>query len=391
MRVAYVCADPGVPVFGSKGCSVHVREVIAGLLEQGADVTLFARNVDGEIPERLKQIQVVPLPALPKSSDAGARELKALAGNADLLGMLRDRGPFDIVYERYSLWSTAAMEHAYASGIPGLLEVNAPLIEEQMRYRTLVNIDAAEATARTVFRTASALLAVSSGVRDYLCTMPGTTGKVHLVPNGVDVDRFCPSVAPALGDSNVTTVGFLGGLKPWHGVELLIQAFVGVSWQVPNIRLLIVGDGPQRALLQSMAACHPACNIVFTSGIDPSQVPAYLASIDIGVAPYPDLDGFYFSPLKVYEYMAMGMAVVASNIGDMPCIIDSGVSGMLTAPGDIADLQNALLVLLSQPQTRLSMGAAARRQVSEKHTWTATTRRILQIAEWSVVKAKVAI
>ncbi len=391
MRIAYVCADPGVPVFGSKGCSVHVQEVLACLLKANVEVTLFARNLDGSQPEALKRARVVCIPALPKMKDVGARELEAHASNAEILSLLQEYGPFDMVYERYSLWSYAAMQFARREEIPGLLEVNAPLIEEQIQYRTLVNLEIAQATARSVFQAASVLLAVSSGVRDYLATLPGTAGKVHVVPNGVDIVRFHPSTVPALPCDRCTTIGFLGGLKPWHGVELLVQAFVGLSGQVRDLRLLIVGEGPQRQLLQDMAAAHPECNIVLTGNVAPAMVPSYLASMDIGVAPYPNLEGFYFSPLKVYEYMAMGLPVVASNIGDMHSILDDSVSGLLTPPGDVDALQSALYRLVCQPMLRESMGLAARRQVSERHTWMATTQRILQIAEWSVIRAKVAI
>lgn len=391
MRVAYVSADPGVPVYGTKGCSAHVREVVGCMLQQKLRVTLLARNLDGRRPDSLAGTHCVSLPAISRKDDANTRELKALASNADILRLLRSTGPFDMVYERYSLWSSAAMEYARESGIPGLLEVNAPLIQEQALYRTLINREAAQTSACRVFGAASALLAVSGGVREYLETVPSTIGKIHVVSNGVDVKRFKPWIVPILPAPDCITVGFVGGLKPWHGVENLVRAFSVIAKQYPQSRLLIVGDGPQRQLLEEMAAEHPDCNIVFTGNVESTEVPGYLSSMDIGVAPYPNLEGFYFSPLKVYEYMAMGLPVIASNIGDMESIIDHEVSGLLTTPGDVNSLVSALNQLLASHSRRIQMGAAGRREVCENHTWAATTRRIMDIAQSCEIGTKVAL
>ncbi len=137
MRVAYVCSDPGVPVFGSKGCSVHVQEVLRAMLELGIEVVLFARRFDSDPPPELDAITVQPLSPLPKQ-EAGARERAALAANDSLRSALKAAGPFDWVYERYALWSFAAMEHARAAGIPGLLESAALRCQLAARARRLI-------------------------------------------------------------------------------------------------------------------------------------------------------------------------------------------------------------------------------------------------------------
>src|SRR5262249_30785177 len=127
MRIAYVCADPGVPVYGHKGCSIHVQEVVRGLRGHGASVELFATCLTGEPPADLSEVPAHPLPAVPRGEPA-LRERAAVAANDGLREALRRDGPFDLVYERYSLWSFAAMEHAREARVPGLLEVNAPLV-----------------------------------------------------------------------------------------------------------------------------------------------------------------------------------------------------------------------------------------------------------------------
>src|SRR5262249_57013720 len=153
MRTAYVCADRGIPVFGHKGCSVHVQEVLRAFARLGARIELFTSRPEGEPPAGLETIRIHPLPRVPKA-DQAVREQAAQAANEALYQMLEREGPFDLVYERYSLWSYAGMEHARDAGTPGLLEVNAPLIDEQAEHRVLVDRSAAEQVAERAFAAA---------------------------------------------------------------------------------------------------------------------------------------------------------------------------------------------------------------------------------------------
>lgn len=381
MRIAYVCADPGVPVFGRKGSSVHVQEVIRAMVRHGADVTLFANRFDGEAPPDLASIAVETLPQAPKG-DPAEREQRLLAGNLELSDRLRARGPFDLVYERYSLWSHAAMEHAAASGVPGVLEVNAPLIEEQANHRDLVDRPAAEDVARRVFSAASVIAAVSEPVRAYVESYPATSGKVMVVPNGVNPERFPEEIDPAiLPEPGTFVVGFVGTLKRWHGLPVLVDAFERLHTMDSGMRLLIVGDGNERDALEAdVAARGLQQSVTFTGAVAPADVPAYLASMDAGVAPYPDLQDFYFSPLKVFEYMAAGLPVVASDIGQMTDAITHRVTGMLCAPGDATALADALGELRVDHDLRLSMGKAARSTVLKQHTWDGVVSQVLDAA-----------
>src|SRR5438552_17094326 len=147
MRIAYVCADPGVPVFGRKGCSGHVQEMIRAFRRSGADVELFAARADGPLPPELDGVHVHRLPAV----RAAAPGIAAVEGlNCALAVGLSQAAPFDMVYERYSLWSAAAMEHAHAAGVPGVLEVDAPRIEAPAEHRELRDTRGAGAMAAPV-------------------------------------------------------------------------------------------------------------------------------------------------------------------------------------------------------------------------------------------------
>lgn len=378
MRAAYICADRGVPVFGSKGSSVHVQEILRALLRRGVRVDLFAANVGGSVPPGLEAVQVH---ALPIAQAAGPlAERAALAANGYLQLALRREGPFDLVYERYSLWSFAAMETARAGGVPGVLEVNAPLIEEQAKYRQLYDRNGAECVAAHVFGAAKRILAVSEGVAAYLDRFGSFASRVRLTPNGVDTERFRPGLDPSRPAASGTyTVGFVGSLKPWHGLETLIEAIAILASTGHRTRLLVVGDGPERSrLIASLEARNIDHMAEITGAVAPRDVPAMLASMDVGVAPYPELEGFYFSPLKVYEYMSSGLPVVASRIGQLRGLIEDGVNGLLCTPGEPRALAAALTRLRDDSIMRNRLGIAARATVLESHTWDSVLARSLE-------------
>ncbi len=376
MRLAYISADPGVPVYGSKGASVHVQEVVRALGRQGAKVTLVTSRIGGNAPADLEEVRVLELPKLPKC-DSALREQAALANNVQLTALLGREGPFDAVYERYSLWSFAGMETARRWGVPGLLEVNAPLIDEQLEHRGLVHREEADGVAARVFAAATALLPVSGEVASYLKDFPGTRNKIRVTPNGVDPARFLPSCP----DPAAFTVGFVGTLKPWHGVEVLLAAFAALRQEVPVARLLLVGAGPEQGRLDAEAArLGLGAAVEFTGAVAPERVPALLARMDVAVAPYPAQEQFYFSPLKVYEYMAAGLPVVASRVGQLSELIDDGRSGLLCPPGDAAALTRALARLADDATLRRRLAASGRETVLRAHTWARVAERILELA-----------
>jgi glycosyltransferase involved in cell wall biosynthesis len=372
MRVAYVCADYGIPVFGCAGGAIHVQEVVRVLLALGCRVELYAAAIQGTPAADLASVGVHELRPW-RTADEGA--------NQQLAATLAAAGPFDLVYERYSLWSCGAMEHARRVGVPGVLEVNAPLIEESMTYRKPIDGDAAAGIRARVFAAASLVAVVSRELVPYVEQHAPAAGRVHVVPNAINPRRF-PGDVPATHPAapGVFTVGFVGSMKAWHGLPTLVAAFAELHRRDPASRLLLVGDGPERGRTEAaLTACGVREATLFTGAVPPDAVPGLLASMDVAVAPSPDLPMFYFSPLKVFEYMAAGLPVVASRVGQLREVLAGEGRGVLCPPGDVTALVDALDRLRRDRLRRERLGRAARAYVLAHYTWDANVQRILRL------------
>ena len=380
MHVAYVCLDPGVPIFGSKGCSVHAQETIREMRRQSIRVTLFASRLGGVTPSGLEDVDVHELHV--SQSDAEARERSIIESNRTIHDRLHGGGPFDFVYERYSLLSCSAMEFARKVDIPGLLEVNSPLIEEQLQHRRLLNLREARNTTKLAFSAASSLLPVSEEVGQFLLEFPVPAARIEVIPNGVDPGRFTEALSSSgTRSTDVFTIGFVGTLKPWHGVSTLIDAFSTLARHQSGRRLLIVGDGPERAHLEEQVAqLGIDTEVEFTGAVLPEQIPQLLARMDVAVAPYPASNSFYFSPLKLFEYMAAEIPVVASRIGQISRILTHEVNGLLCQPGHSQELVAAIERLRSDAGLRNGIAAAGRNCVLREHTWQKVVERIVERA-----------
>jgi glycosyltransferase involved in cell wall biosynthesis len=342
-------------------------------------VELFAVRRGGDWPPGLRGLRVHDLPA--PAGEGSAREQGALAVNRALRIALEAAGRFDFVYERYSLWSFAGMEYARDRRIPGLLEVNAPLVDEQRAFRELFDVAAAEAAATRAFGAASRLLAVSDEVASHLGSRPEARGRIEVVANGVDTQRFHPRLRAGRPETGAFTVGFVGSLKAWHGLPILVQAFAELCRRVPAARLLVVGDGPERGrLLAVLSAAGVAERARLTGAVDPARVPELVASMDAAVAPYPARGPGYFSPLTVDESRAGGVPVVASRIPPLERLVEDGVTGLLVEPGEAGQLRLALERLADEPELRARLAQAARAKVLRSGTWEAVGRRILALA-----------
>lgn len=381
MNIAYINADPGIPSYGTKGSSIHVQEIIRSMINNGARVDLYTPRVDGNTPSGLEEVKIIKLPDAPKG-DLETRENLCIDMNSDLLRYLRDSKKYDLIYERYSLWSYSAIEYAKQNKIPSVLEINAPLIEEEKKYRKLINEDTALGIAKKNFNNSPVLTVVSDPIRKYVQRFLNNDKEVYVFPNGVNTKKFNNAKQPELGNiKGKFVIGFVGSLKKWHGVSMLIDAFELFLKRNPQSILLIVGDSKERANLENQINSKGISDsVILTGSVEHSQIPGYLASLDIAVAPYLDDQNFYFSPLKIYEYMAAGVPVLASDVKQIQSIVKDFENGKLFAPGNVGSLCDNLQFLKDNKDISQKIGNEGKESV-KNNSWDAIAKRIIDIVK----------
>jgi glycosyltransferase involved in cell wall biosynthesis len=379
MRIAYVCADGGIAVFGDKGASVHITAMAGAFRGTGHDLHLLcARRGLGSADYPVEQVAVTLPPHETRADKERGHIATAAAIEARLLALHHD-WPFDLIYERYSLWSAAGVRAARQLNVPVVVEVNAPLVSEQAEFRALALTGVARAIEAEVFRTADALAVVSDELVPYVTARGALPGRVQVIRNAVDTAHFTPQVRPAQVPGipeDAFVVGFSGSLKAWHGLDTLLPAFRTLRDRLPRAQLLVVGDGPLKTWVEGYAAgAGLAKAVTLTGWVGHADLPALLARMDVATAPYPAAAGHYFSPLKLYEYLAVGRPVVASRIGQTAKVLDGTDAALLIPPGDPVALADALLRLADDPAltARLSHNAAIE---GRRHDWSDNARAV---------------
>src|SRR5947209_7279936 len=211
--------------------------------------------------------------------------------------------------------------------------------------------------------------------------------RVHVVPSGVDATLFQPgSTEPSsrarwgLGAGPI--LGFVGGLRRWHGVEALPTLLERLVQRYRGLRLVIVGDGPLRGELEhALKERGLTRSVVFTGSLPHEEVADLIRQFDVALAPYPRPEhAFYFSPLKVFEYMACGIPVVAAGLGQIVEVVRDGETGLLYPPGELDALTVACDRLLADPALRQRLGQAAAKEVHGLYTWDQNAARVVELA-----------
>jgi glycosyltransferase involved in cell wall biosynthesis len=224
--------------------------------------------------------------------------------------------------------------------------------------------------------------------------------KILVNPNGVEPDLYSPSVdGSAVRDRyqlhGKTVIGFIGTFGPWHGAEVLAQAFGRLITAYPHyrssVRLLMIGDGVKMGEVTSSISAADVQDLAVLTGIVPqAEGPRHLAACDILASPHvPNPDGtpFFGSPTKLFEYMAMGKGIVASDLDQVGEILEHGRAARMVKPGSVDDLVAGLRDLIERPDERARLGAEARRLAVERHTWREHTRRIIEALRARVAAA----
>lgn len=331
----------------------------------------------------------------PLSDFCGHEEIPAIHFNGRLVREARSAlagRQVSFVYQRCGLFSFSGLELALELGAPFVLEYNGSEVWSARHWgRPLRNERLARRIETLLLEKAALVTVVSRPLRDELLRRGIGEDRILVNPNGVDPERYSPAVDGGgvrrrHGLEGRRVVGFIGTFGRWHGAEVLAEAFGRLltrrqEWR-QDVRLLLIGDGLTRSEVEAAALRHGARDQLVLTGLVPQEEgPSHLAACDVLVSPQvrnPDGTPFFGSPTKVFEYMAMGKGIVASNLDQMGEVLAHEETALLVEPGDVEGLTSAIERLLSDEPLARRLGDAARRSVLARHTWAEHTRRIVE-------------
>jgi glycosyltransferase involved in cell wall biosynthesis len=367
VKILYAAIDQTVP--GTKGGSVHVSAVAEGLAALGHDVHVLAQRGAHPFPPGRVRWQGMRPPF-------GAKQLRWLR-TGEVTRIARETRP-DVVIERYYNFGGEGIAAGRAVGATTVLEVNAPVVDFPGSKKALLDkallVEPMRRWRERLVRDAD--LIVTPNVQILPPGIPRE--KIAQLEWGADTSRFRPGAmghVPFVRPEGTVAV-FAGAFRSWHGAVHLVRAIRELRQRGrSDIAAIMIGDGPELANVRAEAA--GVSGIIFTGAIAHERMPAALASADIGVAPFdtaahgPLSLGFYWSPLKMFEYMATGLPVVAPAVDRIPSLVADEREGLLYDHNRSGALADALERLASDPALRERLGRAARARAEREYGWDA--------------------
>jgi glycosyltransferase involved in cell wall biosynthesis len=373
-------------IAAADGMRVHITELVHALRQAGHVVHIVGPS-GAETPAQPPSAGGLERAAdtLRKLLPASAFELLELAYNIPAYLRLRRAAKTfkpDVLYERYNLYLLAGLFLRQRKHLPMILEVNSPLAAERAEFGHLKLKRIAGRCERSLWRGADAALPVTDVLADQVRLARGTADGVHVVHNGANLDqRPDPAAVAAVRaryglNEDMIVLGFVGFVRAWHGVGWAIEALPELP---ERTHLLIVGDGPARAELEARAEALGVGHRVHFSGRVPHDaVPAHMQCFDIALQTAAVA---YASPLKLFEYMALGRAIVAPDQPNIREVLSDGDNALLFTPDSADSFRAALHSLCRDDSLRARLGEAAYRTVIETpFTWAHNAARIEAMA-----------
>lgn len=298
----------------------------------------------------------------------------------------------DLVFERHGLYRTGVASACRRLKLPYVLFFDAdPIYEQDYVGDPIRGIlrKRAEQTTRYCLKIARHVICPSNVIKHQLCQRWGVSEtKITVLPNAVDTRRHRPfpesrqEVRALLGiDEEAPVFVFVGTFYRWHDVDTLVKAFSKVIKTLPKSRLVLIGDGNRYEEVRRLVADLDLTErVVFVGRVSNDRIPHFIAAADVAVAPYPkSQDEFWGSPMKLFEYMACGIAIVASGVGQINDLITDGVNGVLVPPGDPEALATALQNLTEDVDFRRRLAYQARKDAVNRHSWEQYVDRVDEI------------
>jgi glycosyltransferase involved in cell wall biosynthesis len=322
--------------------------------------------------------------------DGWLRELEDLAYNVGFfvgaLHAARTSKP-QAIYQRHTAFNCSGALLARLLGLPLVLEFNSSELWKGRYWGGLQRTREAALVERINLLSARRTVVVSRVLRDQLIAIGVPDETILVNSNAVDTTTFHPAIDGTavrqkwgLGGPSTLVVGFSGTFGLWHGIPTVAAVLPRVIAARPDVRWLLIGDGPLRKLIDDPIEQHGLEGVVQPGLVPHAEMPAYLAACDILVSPHgrqADGQEFFGSPTKLFEYMAAGRPIVASAVGQIADVLRDEESALLVPPDDADALCRAILRLVDDQCLRQRLAAAARAAAEEHHTWRQNAERVL--------------
>jgi glycosyltransferase involved in cell wall biosynthesis len=362
------------------GQYVHIEEMIHALRAQGHEIIIVAPpsaetesfGADAGAVALLKRW-------LPKWFYELMELGYSLIAYRRMVKAIRDHKP-DCIYERYNLFLPAGIWAARRYKLPLLLEVNAPILEERSRYDGLTLTGLARWSQAYAWREADMVLPVTQVLGDIVKSYGVDPKRIVVIPNGINGERFerAPDVEAAkraLGLDGRLVLGFTGFVRDWHGLDKVLDL---IAADPPGSlrHLLVVGDGPARAGLERQAReLGIEQRVTFTGIVGRDDVARHVAAFDIALQPAVVA---YASPLKLFEYLALGKAIVGPAQPNIEEILRQDHNAVLFDPADPDGLAQAVSRLCENAALRSQVAENAQRTIDDMQlTWAANARKVV--------------
>ena len=288
----------------------------------------------------------------------------------------------DFVWQRHDLFQTAGLDLADELDCPSVLFVPATIVWEAQRWgtrrpgwgRPLERLGERPALQRATVVACGSDLVAREAMR-----IGTPSDRIVITPTGVDMARFevdardGDDIRTELGLTGRFVVGWAGSFRPFHALNLAIEAVE----DLPDVSLLLVGDGPERSTIEALAA-ERGVHAVFTGTLDHQDLVRHLSAMDVGVVLARQTDGFHYSPLKLAEYLAAGLATVAPDVPTISSRLHHEEDVLLTPPADPVALRAAIVRLQNDPDLRTRLGQQGRRAAAADLTWDRQVRHVLE-------------
>ncbi len=365
------------------GQAIHIEELTSALRKAGHEVIVVGPERDKSRGLDRSSTEVTALRRyLPRALYELLELSYSLVAFRRLEAAYRRHQP-DIIYERAYLFLPVGVRLKRKYGLPMLLEVNAPIFHERSRFGGIALTRLARWSEEMTWRSADYVLPVTHVLADIVREAGVPDERIEVIPNAIDPDRFMREVdnnlvKQRLGLKGKIVLGFTGFVRDWHALENVIDLLATDEWG-PDCHLLIVGDGPGRQTLEQRAReLGVTQSLTFTGSVPHDDVPQYIAAFDVALQPGVTS---YASPLKLFEYMALGRAIIAPDTPNIREILVHDKTAMLFDPNMAGSLGSAIKLVCQNPSLRTRLGTAARQAISDrKLTWENNALRIETLA-----------